>query len=94
METFRNPIPEGDRVDVAAWMWLLEYDKTYGSLPPENRPAIGCGWLASLCLCGSLVEHVATNELYLCLGNETWMIMLLPQGVFEGFSTLSRRQLT
>ena len=75
---FRNPVPEADRVEVAAWMWLLEYDKSYSSLPPHDRPAIGQGWLAVLCLEGLLVEQIATGMLYLCLGNETWMTLLLP----------------
>ena len=93
VKEFKNPIPEGDRIEVAAWMWLLEYDKRYGSLPPHDRPEIGNGWLASLCLKGSLVEEVATGTLYLSLGNETWMVMLLPLRVVPGSSlyALSRQ---
>ena len=70
---FHNPTPESVRAEVAAWMWLLEYESAYSALPPERRPALGDGWLATLCVSGMLIQHVESKKVYLSLGNETWM---------------------
>ena len=75
---FPNPTPESERAEVAAWMWLLEYDSVYGTLPPADRPSLNDGWLATLCMTGFLVEHRASKELFLSLGNETWMVLMVP----------------
>ena len=78
VKEFPNPTPESERAEVAAWMWLLEYDSVYGTLPPADRPSLNDGWLATLCMTGFLVEHRASKELFLSLGNETWMVLMVP----------------
>ena len=78
LKDFHNPTPESVRAEVAAWMWLLEYESAYSALPPERRPALGDGWLATLCVSGMLIQHVESKKVYLSLGNETWVILLVP----------------
>ena len=78
LKEFRNPTPESERAEVAALTWLWEYESVYSELPPERKPALGDGWLGSLCVCGMLVQHGPSKKVYLSLGNETWMILLLP----------------
>ena len=78
LKEFHNPTPESVRAEVAAWMWLLEYESAYSALPPERRPALGDGWLATLCVSGMLIQHVESKKVYLSLGNETWVILLVP----------------
>ena len=78
LKEFDNPTPESVRAEVAAWMWLLEYESAYSALPPERRPALGDGWLATLCVSGMLIQHVESKKVYLSLGNETWVILLVP----------------
>ena len=86
VEGFINPTPESERDDVAQWTWLLEYDAKFGVIPPENRPDIKDGWLATLALTGFIMEDVSSRELHLCLGNQKWMIFIVPlrKSVYSG----------